>query len=222
MLHALNQSLEAFFRSSVPLPGAEIDVSFKTPDRDWSGKLTRPTVSLFLHEVRRSPNRSVTGTVTRNNNGVYSREQLSPFVRVRYAVSIWTNEPDDEHRVLGDLVSIVLSVGQIPAEFLVSPLAGLGNAVELTIAGEDLAATLGIWSALGVPPRAALELVAVLPVAPPATRIVPAPPTSVGLGVSDRENPDGSSSAVESTTTPDGHSAVRRGRRGARSMLQES
>jgi Pvc16 N-terminal domain len=222
LLHALNQSLEAFFRSEVPLPAAEIDLSFKTPDREWSGKLTRPTVSLFLHEVRRSQNRSVTGTVTRQNNGVYSREMLSPFIRVRYAISVWTSEPDDEHRVLGELLSVVLTAGHIPPDYLADPLGQLGNNVELSIAGEDLQTTLNVWSALGVAPRASVELVAILPVAPPASRVVPAPPTSVGLGVADRDNPEASTSEVERTTTPEGHTVVRRGRHGARTMVQES
>jgi Pvc16 N-terminal domain len=221
LLHALNHSLEAFLRHDVPLPGIELDVSFKTPDKEWSGKLTRPTVNLFLHEVRRSQARSVTGTVTRETNGVYTREKLAPFVRVRYAVSVWANEPDDEHRVLGQLLSVVISEGMIPRQFLVSPLDTLGNNVELAIAGDDLHATLNVWSALQVPPRATLELVAVLPVAPPHVRVVPAPPTNVGLGVADRDNA-AAATQVERTTTPDGHAVVRRGRHGARTMVQEN
>lgn len=35
MLHLLDESLEHFLRTAVPLPPKEIDVSFEAPDRDW-------------------------------------------------------------------------------------------------------------------------------------------------------------------------------------------
>ena len=185
MLHALNMSLESFLRADVPLPAAQIDVEFGAPDRDWSARLTRPTLSIFLHEVRRSTSRSVTGTVTRQSSAGYAREQLAPFVRVRWCISLWTSEPSDEHRVLGDLLSLVVTTGGIPPEHLVAPLDALGNPVELALASEDVRSSADIWSGLGVAPRLAVELVGILPVAAPFVRAVPAPPGDVQLGVGD-------------------------------------
>ena len=220
MLHVLNQCLEAFFRSEVPLPSADVDVSFQTPDSEWSSKLTRPTVSLYLHEVRRSPQRAVTGTVTRNVNGVHTRDMLAPFIRVRYAISVWTNEATDEHRVLGSLLSLVATAGSLPPAFLQSPLDQLGNNVELTLAGDDSQTGFSLWGALGVPPRAAVELIVVLPVSSPATRVVPAPPTSVGLGVADRHNAAAASS-VQQSLNDEGALKASRGRRRGRTMVEE-
>ena len=53
MLHLLDESLEAFLRATVPLPRREVDVAFAAPDRDWAARVSRPTVNLYLWDVRR-------------------------------------------------------------------------------------------------------------------------------------------------------------------------
>lgn len=189
MLHALNQSLEAFLRQQVPLAPGQVDIDFRAPDRDWSAKLTRPTLNLFLHEVRRSSTRSVTGVVTRQTEGAFSREMLAPFVRARYCVSLWTTEPADEYRVLGDVLSLVATAGGIPDAYLLEPLASLGNPVELGLANDEIRPVDSLWSGLGVAPRLSLDILAILPVAPPASRAVPAPPIDVQLAAGDQHVP---------------------------------
>jgi hypothetical protein len=189
VLHALNQSLETFLRTDVPLPPAEVDITFATPDKEWSSRLIRPTVNLFLHEIRRSSSRSVAGMVTRVGTSSASREVLAPFVRVRWLISAWTAESDDEHRLLGDVLSLVAVAGSLPKIHLVEPLGSIGNPVELALATEDARPAVEMWSALGQPPRASVELVGVLPVMPPYVKDVPMPPTDVGIGVSDTNEP---------------------------------
>src|SRR2546421_10014862 len=54
MLHLLDESLEAFLRATVPLGKREVDVSFAAPDRDWAARVSRPTVNLYLWDVRRN------------------------------------------------------------------------------------------------------------------------------------------------------------------------
>jgi len=189
VLHALNQSLEAFLRAQVPLTPAQVDVDFRTPERDWSAKLTRPTLNLFLHEVRRSSNRSVAGMVTRQVGGQHSREVLAPFVRARYCISLWTAEVADEHRVLGEVLSLVATVGSLPDTYLQEPLGGIGNPVEIGLASDEIRGSESLWSGLGVPPRLSLDVLVVLPVAPPASREVPAPPIDVQLASNDQREP---------------------------------
>ncbi len=189
VLHALNLSIEAFLRDQVPLAPSQVDIEFRAPDRDWSAKLTRPTLNLFLHEVRRSSNRSVTGVATRQSEGSYQRAILAPFVRVRYCVSLWTAEPADEHRVLGEVLSVVATAGSVPDAFLVEPLRSLGNPVELGLASDEVRSSESLWSGLGVAPRLALDLLVVVPVAPPLARLVPAPPIDVQLAANDQHQP---------------------------------
>ena len=79
MLDLIDESLEAFFRAGVPLGATEVDVSFEAPDRGWSAKLVRPTVNMFLWDIRRSATRARSGVeeVVRDGRTV-RRHALQP------------------------------------------------------------------------------------------------------------------------------------------------
>jgi Pvc16 N-terminal domain len=218
VLDRLNFSIENFLREETPLPASSIDISFETPDKDWSARLVRPTVNLFLHEIRRSTARSVTGTFTKVGNGEHRREALAPFVRLRFAISVWTTDASDAHQLLGQLLSLVATAGSLPTAYLEPPLNVLGNRVEMALVGEEIRSANDIWSGLGVAPRAAIDLAVVLPVAPPASRIVPAPPTEVGLRSNDLNEPSRTSTATGSLA---GVGAGGEGRRSRRSRVEE-
>jgi hypothetical protein len=64
MLEMIDESLERFLRTSLLLGATDVDVSLEAPDREWSAKLTRPTVNLFLWDIRRSATRSRSGMRT--------------------------------------------------------------------------------------------------------------------------------------------------------------
>jgi hypothetical protein len=221
VLDRLNFSLERFLREETPLPASSIDISFETPDKDWSARLVRPTVNVFLHEIRRSTARSVTGTFTKVGNGEHRREALAPFVRLRFAISVWTTDTSDEHQLLGDVLSLVATAGSIPAAYLEAPLNSLGNRVEMTLVGEEIRSANDIWAGLGVAPRAAIDLAVILPVAPPASRVVPAPPTEVGLRSSDLNEPSRTSTATGALAGAAANGHAGEGRRSRRSRVEE-
>ena len=54
MLNLLDESLEEFLRAVVPLPKREVDISFDAPDKDWSARVSRPTINVYLWDVRRN------------------------------------------------------------------------------------------------------------------------------------------------------------------------
>lgn len=193
MLTALDESIHDFLRAEVPLRAEDVDIVFAAPDKEWSGRVTRSTVNLFLFDVRRSTNRAVSAMATREQNGIYSRSRLAPLVKVRYLVTVWTKEPADEHRVLGDVLSCIAVSSEIPVQYLRGDLAELGNPAELQLGNEESGRISDLWSPLGVHPRASLELAVVLPARRPIERVVPAPPEEVESSLSDRNEPSRSS-----------------------------
>ena len=77
MLDLIDATLEAFFRATVPLSAQDVDVSFEPPDRDWSAKLTRPTVNLFLWDIRRSTDRARAGVEEIERDGQLVRRRAA-------------------------------------------------------------------------------------------------------------------------------------------------
>lgn len=118
MLELIDSSLEALFRAAVPLSATDIDVSFEPPDREWSAKLTRPTVNLFLWDIRRSAGRSRSGIRTTERNGTTVHEPAAPVVELRYVVTAWTSDHGDERALLGGLVRTLLANPTIPRDLL--------------------------------------------------------------------------------------------------------
>lgn len=189
VLSSLDGSLRDFLRAEVPLRAADVEIDFGTPNKEWSSRLTRSTVNLFLFDIRRSVSRSISGTSVRERDGNPQRVFRAPLIKVRYMLTVWTADSADEHRVLGDLLRLIAVSGEIPAKYLGGELADLGNPAELTLGGEDAQRGPDIWGPLGVAPRAALELAVVLPAREPLARDVPLPPTQIESGVIDRREP---------------------------------
>lgn len=139
LLELLDESLEAFFRATVPLSATDIDVSFEAPDREWSAKLTRPTVNVFLWDIRRSASRSRSGVRTvPDADGTIVHRPAPPVLELRYVITAWTSSHVDERALLAGLVRAMLAYGAIPRAYLTEAFADL-DAPVLTMAraGED-------------------------------------------------------------------------------------
>lgn len=151
MIAAVDESLESYLRAAVPLSAIDIDVSFEPPEQDWAAKLTRPTINLHLWDIKRSSARAVTGVEHVEHNGVQHRRLALPRVELRYFITAWTTEHDDERSLLGSLLVALLARPEIPAEYLAASMAGLPNP-ELLIArsGESETFSLEMQTKLGL------------------------------------------------------------------------
>jgi hypothetical protein len=164
MLHLLDESLEAFLRTVVPLDPREVDVAFAAPDKAWGARLTRPTVNLFLFEVRRASGKATSGVERIERDGRVVQRLVLPRIELRYLVTAWTTEPRDEHQLLGAVLRAVLAHAALPESCLRSPLAELAPPPSLGLADGDTRTSAELWSALDGQLKPCLEVVIVLPV----------------------------------------------------------
>jgi Pvc16 N-terminal domain len=125
VLDLIDDSLESFFRATVPLSAQDVDVSFEPPERDWSAKLNRPTVNLFLWDIRRSTDRARSGVEDIERDGRHVRRLALPRVELRYLVTAWTSDHGDERALLAGLMRSILAHGEIPDSFVAEPLRAL-------------------------------------------------------------------------------------------------
>jgi hypothetical protein len=85
----------------------DIDVVFETPTNEWASTLTRPTVNLFLCDLRKSARPGQSGPDGgRNGNRTTER---SPALRVDciFAVTTWSKAVADEHRLLSQVLGVL-------------------------------------------------------------------------------------------------------------------
>jgi predicted transcriptional regulator len=161
-------SLAKFLHAAL---GKGVEVSLETPTVEWAGEVKRPAVSCFLHRVVEDiGRRSADWADERNAEGrVSGRQPPVRHYQLHYQVSAWAKSIDQEHQLLGRVMEACLSGEVIPATYLVGVLEGEHEPllVRLGVPVPDPGPQAhDVWSSLGVPMRASLDLMLVAPLRP--------------------------------------------------------
>jgi hypothetical protein len=124
-----------------------VEIAFDAPSREWSGKLTGPTVDLFLYDVREAVEASADMPLARQLNG--QAISMSPPLRleVTYAITAWTKAVEDEHRLLSQILAILHTYSDFPDDVLEGRAALLGP-VNATL-GRPMEEKADFWTAVG-------------------------------------------------------------------------
>jgi hypothetical protein len=153
MLNDLDETLKALLIQDLPRVMERIepdgfDVRFDVPNRDFRSRLTRPTLCLYLYNIQE--NRELRGrswTVSRRDGSVATRR---PPVRLdcSYMVTAWSNEVEDEHRLLTGAARVLFRNPILPEEILQG---GLVDGIDITTEvaqPEAFKDVVDIWSVL--------------------------------------------------------------------------
>jgi hypothetical protein len=160
MLHQLDESIEAFLRAAVPLPARDIDVAFEAPDGEWAVGISRPTVNLYLWDVRLNlTEREYGEQLIEDRDGKKFRRDPLPRVDCRYLVTAWTSEVRDEHSLLGSVLAALLLHPVIEPDHLQGALANILPVPSLRLHSGDGSENSDFWSALGGQLKPGLDLV---------------------------------------------------------------
>ncbi len=165
MFDDVDQSLQALLVSDVPLDPAEVDIAFARPAREWSSRLARPTLNLFLFDIReRTEFRDDNPRVTNGANGIARREHPPRRIDLSYLVTAWTREPEDEHRVLARVLASLYRNRVLPDEHLKGSLRDSTTPVLLRCTPPDhLQKSVDFWGVMDNELRAGLTWVATVP-----------------------------------------------------------
>lgn len=187
MLDELDESLRELLTRDLPITANEVDIAFNQPTREWASRLSRPTLNLFLHDVRENnrlrtqqPYLGVSGS-----NGISATISPNPVrLDVHYMITAWANDPGDEHRLLGRTLMVLYRYHSLPEEFLTGPLLDQDFDILLKVAQYDQRdIRRDIWSMLDNEMRPILDLTVTLAIEPYADWTVPlVRTTDIGFG----------------------------------------
>ncbi len=178
LIPAVEDGLEAYLRSSLPLSRETGDISFEPPSSTWAAQVNRITVSCFLYSVSRSPQPPRAAAARTGADGRLERRAPLPLVQLSYLVSAWAGSTRDEHQLLGDVLTRLLAQQVLPPEHL-DPT--LQSGVQLTLAVDELNRPRDLWAGLGGTLKASFTLLATVaadaypwePTAPEVTAVEP-------------------------------------------------
>jgi hypothetical protein len=167
----LDEALRTLLRKELGRHGFEgVDVAFDAPSKEWSGKLTNPTVDLFLYDLREAVDRAKIslGEVRSNGGAVASPPPLR--LELTYAVTAWTKAVEDEHRLLSQVLAVLFSYRSLPESVLAEQSDGGSQLRDIeTSVGRPREEKADFWSAVGGQYKASIDFVVLLTVESGAT-----------------------------------------------------
>lgn len=166
MIDDLDRTMETLLKRELP-PDlvSQVNISFATPDDTFPpAPLTLPAVDLFLYDVRENRDlRTNEWVVDRRPDGITSKKRPPVRVECSYLVTAWasrnSNTPaEDEHRLLGEVMMVLLRHPTIPPQVLQGSLQNQEHPLPAITLQPGRLQSLGeFWQALGGKPKAALN-----------------------------------------------------------------
>jgi hypothetical protein len=196
MLHLLDEAIEAYLRELVPLPAREVAVSFDAPDDAWRSKVSGTTVNLFLWDVRTNLEERQAGLdLEVDADGGATRHPPRPRVDLRYAMTAWTSDVSDEHRLLGEALAAMLANPVVEPEQLPEAYREVRPLPALTVAGPANVDGAAFLETLGGRPRLSLDIVVTATVDVVAGATAGPPVARFEMDLVDRYRPERSSTS---------------------------
>jgi hypothetical protein len=163
MLHDLDATLAALLQAELSLPN--VAVSFQGPDEQFPpSSVALPAISLFLYDVRENLElRTNQWELQKQANGVTSRRRSPARVDCSYLITAWASSsaPDpaaDEHRLLGEVMAVLLRHRTIPDTHLRGRLTDQEPPVRARVMTDNQLQSIGeFWQAMGGRPKATLH-----------------------------------------------------------------
>jgi hypothetical protein len=155
----LDEALRTLLKRELDKHGFEgVEIAFDAPSKEWSGKLTGPTVDLFLYDMREALDRAAATPSEHRTNGTAVVSDPPLQLELTYAVTAWTKAVEDEHRLLSQVLAVLFSYSDIPSE-VIAQNAGSTLARAETSVGRPREEKADFWTSVGGQYKASIDYV---------------------------------------------------------------
>jgi hypothetical protein len=132
----LDEVLRKLLIREMDIKDSEVDIAFDQPRREWSARLSKPTLNLFLFDLRenlRLRGAEQFSTISRpDGNSEIRRNPVR--MALRYLLTAWVKEPEDEHLLLSSALMSLLRNPFVPADLLPERLQSQPSPIPIEIA----------------------------------------------------------------------------------------
>ena len=153
MIADLDESIKQLLVTDMPVKNGEIDIKFDQPSREWSNKLTKPTVNFFLYDLRENTTlrRSQFDRIAGGNgqSDISLMKKAPHRIDCFYLLTCWAAEPEDEHRLLTRVLMTLFRYPVLPEHILQGTVQNPLYPIQTFVARHDkLTNPAEVWSAL--------------------------------------------------------------------------
>ncbi len=167
MISDLDTTLKVLLVKKVPLEPAEVNINFETPNREWAGSRSKPTVNLYLYDIRENHElRSYDWTIERDQGRTATRKKAPLRADLSYLITVWTKDIEDEHRLLGHILFTLMHYPVLPEDMFQGSLKGMEYPIYTTTAQPDglFKNPADFWTSLDNQLKPSLNYVVTLPI----------------------------------------------------------
>lgn len=168
MLQDLDNTLKALLENHLPSgsEGQTYRITFDAPD---SQQANAEGINLFLYDVRENLElRSTISDFERQSDGTALRKRAPVRVDCSYLITAWSSQApqtsppnavsQDEHKMLGAVMKVLLRYATLPADVLRGSLVGQAPPVRtVSLRPGQLQSPGDFWQAMGGKPKATLN-----------------------------------------------------------------
>jgi hypothetical protein len=171
MLADLDETLQGLLREELKRHRFEdVEIAFDAPSRQWSGQLSKPTVNVFLYDMREAEEVRASEWAAMRRNGRTFEGRPPMVLACSYAVTAWTQAVEDEHRLLSQVLAILFAFPELPREKLNGRLADGSQRWPIKgRIGQSKGDKSDFWTAVGGEYKVSLDYVVQLAVESGAT-----------------------------------------------------
>jgi hypothetical protein len=116
----VDEVLRKLLMREIEIKGNEVDIQFDQPKREWSSRLSKPTLNLYLFDLRENLRLRGSEQYTTLNRPDGTAEVRRNPVRMdlRYLLTAWVKEAEDEHLLLSSALMGLLRNPFLPVDLL--------------------------------------------------------------------------------------------------------
>ena len=136
MIANVDEVLRKLLIREIDIKGNEIDVQFDTPKREWSSRLSKPTINFFLYDIRE--NLRLRGSEqyqqTPREDGTTEVRRNPVRLALRYLMTAWVKEAEDEHILLSNALMGLFRNPFVPDDLMAESLPNQPMPVPIEVA----------------------------------------------------------------------------------------
>jgi hypothetical protein len=170
MIDELDEAIRQLFIRELPVKNGEVDIAFDQPKKEWSARLSRPTINIFLHDVRenvRLRQAQFQRGVERTAEGAGLQRRNFVRLDLHYLITVWATEPEDEHRLLARALLVLFRNQELPLALVPEALKYQPEPIPLVVAQYEIVEKPSdIWNVLDNQQRPGIMMVATIALDP--------------------------------------------------------
>ena len=169
MIYELNETLKELLIREMPVRKGDIDIQFDLPKQEWSSRLSKPTLNIFLYDFLENIELrgSEQWTQTDNDDGTVSLHRNPVRINFYYLITSWAKEIQDEQQLLSAALTTFLRQAIIPEDLLPESFQNQPVPIRLEVMqNKSLAKMSDFWSTIDNDPHPGIRLTVTLTIDP--------------------------------------------------------